>query len=282
MWEGDFTFKLSWRAGWWRSIKYGGTPEADATFRGQLVNMRMKGWQTICECCNQCMLYSVYAVLGVNSWSYHGEIERDDLTLCSAMMVEMWMRKRDMGDEDENDVEDSSGYEQSGVQLAWSGREDLVPVLLHAGSGLVPAVSGMVNWLAQEILLRPSFSWRFVSSPLPSPKNTKLSHPSLSLHAMIKSQPGSRSIGWGWEDMILPGHEDPRNWVDPRNPRKSASTLPEPLRPNGNVFRWWPHFHWVSSHGVDFHYHHHCPFREEALRLSYKVSIHLPDLHSVD
>jgi len=34
------------------------------------------------------------------------------------MMVEMWMRKRDMGDEDENDVEDSSGYEQSGVQLA--------------------------------------------------------------------------------------------------------------------------------------------------------------------
>jgi len=43
------------------------------------------------------MLYSVYAVLGVNSWSCHGEIERDDLTLCSAMMVELWTTKRDGG-----------------------------------------------------------------------------------------------------------------------------------------------------------------------------------------
>jgi len=46
---------------------YGGTPEAEATFRGQLVIMRMKGRQTIFECCTQCMLYSVYPVLGVNS-----------------------------------------------------------------------------------------------------------------------------------------------------------------------------------------------------------------------
>ena len=64
------------------------------------------------------MLYTVYAVLGVNSWSCHGEIERDDLTLCSAMMFEMRMRKRVMGDEDENDVEDTSRYEKSGVRLA--------------------------------------------------------------------------------------------------------------------------------------------------------------------
>jgi len=33
------------------------------------------------------------------------------------MMVELWTRKREMGDEDENDV-DRSGYENSGVQLA--------------------------------------------------------------------------------------------------------------------------------------------------------------------
>jgi len=31
----------------------------------------------------RCMLYSVYAALGVNSWWWHGEIKRDDLTLCS-------------------------------------------------------------------------------------------------------------------------------------------------------------------------------------------------------
>jgi len=67
------------------------------------------------------------------------------------------MRKRGMGDEDENDVEDTSGYEKSGVRLAWLGWEDLVSVLLHAGSGVVPAVSGMVNCLSHKILLSPSF-----------------------------------------------------------------------------------------------------------------------------
>jgi len=168
MWQGDFTFELSWRAGWWRSIVYGGTPEAEATFRGQLVIMRMKGRQTIFECCTQCMLDSVYAVLGVNSWSCHGEIERDDLSLCSAMMVEMGMRKREMWDEDENDVEDTSRYEKWRVRLARLGWEDLVLVLSHAGSRLVPAVSGIVNWLAHEILSIPSFSWWFVPSPPPS------------------------------------------------------------------------------------------------------------------
>jgi len=34
------------------------------------------------------------------------------------MTVELWTRKREMGDEDENDMEDMSGYEKSGVQLA--------------------------------------------------------------------------------------------------------------------------------------------------------------------
>ena len=30
------------------------------------------------------------------------------------MMVELWKRKSEMGDEDENDMEDTSGYEKSG------------------------------------------------------------------------------------------------------------------------------------------------------------------------
>jgi len=42
-------------------------------------------------------------------------IERDDLTFCCTMMVVLWMRNREMGDEDENDMEDTSGYEKSGV-----------------------------------------------------------------------------------------------------------------------------------------------------------------------
>jgi len=45
-------------------------------------------------------------------------MERDDLTLCSAMRVELWTRKREMGDDDENDMEDTSRYEKSGLRLA--------------------------------------------------------------------------------------------------------------------------------------------------------------------
>jgi len=110
------------------------------------------------------------------------------------MMVELRTRRREMGDEDENDLEDMSGYEQSGVWLTQSGLEDLVWVWLPVGSGLVPAFSGMVNWLAHQILKVPAShddfphllgSLSFLCSGLPSPKNTKLSHPSLSLHAII-------------------------------------------------------------------------------------------------
>ena len=66
-------------------------------------------------------------------------------------MVELWTKQRD-GDEDGNDMEHMSWYEKSGVLLAWLGLEILGSVLLPAGSGLVPAESGMVNWLAHEIL----------------------------------------------------------------------------------------------------------------------------------
>jgi len=101
-----------------------------------------------------------------------------------------------MGDEDETDMEDMSGYEKSGVQLAWLGLEDPMSVLLPAGSGLIPAVSRMVNWLAHKILSIPvshddfpHFLWSlsFLCSTLESPKNTKLSHLSLSLHGIIMS-----------------------------------------------------------------------------------------------
>jgi hypothetical protein len=55
-------------------------------------------------CCARCILYSEYAVLGVNSSSWYGEIERDDITLCSVMLVELCTRKREIGDEVKNDV----------------------------------------------------------------------------------------------------------------------------------------------------------------------------------
>jgi len=98
------------------------------------------------------------------------------------MMVELWMRRREMGDENENDMEDLTGYEQSGVRLAWLSFENFVSVLLPTGSGLVPAVLGIDNWLAHEILLVPVShddfphvlgSLSVLCSTLPSPKNTK-------------------------------------------------------------------------------------------------------------
>jgi len=70
-----------------------------------------------------------------------------------------------MGDEDENDMQDMSDYEISGVRIACLGSDDLVSVELHAGLGLVSAISGMVNRHAHEILLSPSSSWSFAPSP---------------------------------------------------------------------------------------------------------------------
>ena len=103
----------------------GGASEAEATFWGQLLIMRMNGRRTILgECCTWDMMYlvyavlSVYAVLGVNSSSWHGEIDRDDLTFCSAMIVDLWTRQREIRDEDENDVVDMSGHDKSGVRSA--------------------------------------------------------------------------------------------------------------------------------------------------------------------
>jgi len=34
------------------------------------------------------------------------------------MMVELWTIRREMGDEDENNMDDMSGYETSGQQIA--------------------------------------------------------------------------------------------------------------------------------------------------------------------
>jgi hypothetical protein len=60
----------------------------------------------------------VYAVLGVISGLWHGDIERDDITLCSCDDGRVVDKKEGDGEEDENDMEDTSSYEKSGVRLA--------------------------------------------------------------------------------------------------------------------------------------------------------------------
>ena len=49
------------------------------------------------------------------------------------------MRKSGMGEECENDMEDTSGYEKLGIRLARLGSEDLVSLLFHTRSGFIPA-----------------------------------------------------------------------------------------------------------------------------------------------
>jgi len=98
MWWGDSTVEFSWAAGWWQSISQGGMPETKASFSSQFIILRMKGKQTILVgWYSRCMLNSVYTVLGVNSWSWPGGMERVDLTLCSAKIVELCTRKSDGG-----------------------------------------------------------------------------------------------------------------------------------------------------------------------------------------
>jgi len=47
-------------------LVYGGTPEVQATFKGQLIIVRMKGRRTILGVyCTRCMLHSAYAALSV-------------------------------------------------------------------------------------------------------------------------------------------------------------------------------------------------------------------------
>jgi hypothetical protein len=42
------------------------------------------------------------------------------------MMVELWTRKREMGDENENNMQNTSGYQKSGVLLDWLDLNNLV------------------------------------------------------------------------------------------------------------------------------------------------------------
>ena len=68
--------------------------------------VRMKGRQNILGVyCTRCMLYSVYAALSVNSWWWHGEMERDDLNLCSCVDARV---------DDEKEWDGRRGWKQYG------------------------------------------------------------------------------------------------------------------------------------------------------------------------
>jgi len=82
------------------------------------IGREMRDWQRAGDrCSTQCILYSVYAVLSVNSWSWNGEIEWDDLTSC----VELRTRKRQMRGDGGNH------YEKLGRERIWCVSQFTIP-----------------------------------------------------------------------------------------------------------------------------------------------------------
>jgi len=128
-------------------------------------------------CCTWCMLYLVYAVLGVyctrcmfvlgvNSWSWHGVIERDALTLCAAMIV-------DVVDEKERDGgwrwERCGGYERKWeiwgtTNLIGLGRPRIGVITYWIGTHTRRIGNGKLTCTRNSV--SPSFSWWFPPSPL--------------------------------------------------------------------------------------------------------------------
>jgi len=143
-----------------------------------------------------CVPYSVYVVLCVNSWSWHGEIDSNDLTLCSAMMVELWTRKGEMGDEDENDVED---YER-----IWEIRGTTCLIGFRR-----PRIGVITRWIGTHTCsiedgkstgTRNSLKSQFLKMISPIPSHLSLSCPQLNCHLRTRSEVIALylSMPWWW------------------------------------------------------------------------------------
>jgi len=123
----------------------------------------------------------------VDSWSSHGEIERDDLTSCSSVMVEemgqIIMRNWDLR-ECRVRVNLPSPIRQVGFPIG----HVITPIraLPDQIRQVVPLISHIWSYPPHRSHLHPT-SLSFSSISQPSSQNTKLSHPSLSLHGMIMS-----------------------------------------------------------------------------------------------
>jgi len=110
----------------------------------------------------------VASVPVVNWWSWHGERERDALTWCSLVVVELGMRKREMRIKMGMIGDGMRGYGNSGVRPARLVLEYHLAFLLTTGSGVLPPKLGMGNCQPHGIIFSPFFSWLFPNSPLPS------------------------------------------------------------------------------------------------------------------
>jgi len=128
------------------------------------------------------MLYSVYAVLSVNWWSWLSELERDNLTLGSTMMVELRTRWTEDG---------SKSLRYGGYKRRWDSRGVTCLVLFRR-----PCISilnqqiGSCNCHSRNGKLPPtqnSPKSQFVMMLSPISPHPSLSHPQLYLQLTIQS-----------------------------------------------------------------------------------------------
>ena len=168
-------------------------------------------------CCTRCMLYSVYALLGVCCTRCMLNSVYAVLSLCCTqcqLMIMTWRDREGLLDcvfcdesrvVDEKEGDEGWQWEQCDYERTWEIRG--MTCLIGLGRPCIGVIARRIRtrtccigdgkssrtWDSPS----PSFSWcfprtlsslSFLSSILPSPKNTKLSHPLQSLHAMIKSQ----------------------------------------------------------------------------------------------
>jgi hypothetical protein len=89
--------------------------------RGNIIFVLLESWLEVLTWREaHCKLGAGYSrsgvgtVLSVNSLSWYVEVESRDLTLCSQVMVELKMRKREVGDGDGRTWEDmgNQGYDE--------------------------------------------------------------------------------------------------------------------------------------------------------------------------
>ena len=106
--------------------------------------LSLLGW-----CCTLGMLYRVCAVLCVNSWLWHGEMDRDDLTLCSQVMVELSTRKRERSQEMGEIIMRNWDWREFCVQVDWPSPRQQVHVPMRR---VITPIRGLVHSIRQVIL----------------------------------------------------------------------------------------------------------------------------------
>jgi len=139
------------------------------------------------------MLYEVYAALGVNSWSWHGHIQRVKLNLCFLKMVELRMRDRN----GESRREHYGGYEWTselrGTICLIECRRPRMGVITHWISSHTCHIMNSFYTCTQSSLK----SW-FPTMIHPISSHFSVSHPQLYHHLRTQSEviPLYPSIPW--------------------------------------------------------------------------------------